>query len=124
MRLKNEIFANGFIDALNKLIEQRLPISQAFKLRKLAKELSEKQKVYEEARVALVNQYGEKKENGSLNTSENGTVPLIDVEGFNKDFMELLSIEEKYEVSKIKLDESVEISTKDLAVLELILEEV
>ena len=72
--------------------------------------------------MLLVNKYGEKNDDGELNKNEDGTVPLVDAEGFQKEFNELLEIEQKYKFKKIKLPEDVEISVNDLMLLEDILE--
>jgi hypothetical protein len=121
MKLKNEIFANGFIGALRNLMDQKLPVSQSFQVRKFVKEVENKSKVYEEQRMALINEYGEKKEDGTLNTLENGHVNISDMEAFNKELVELLNIEEEYAIEKLTLSDDIVISTKDLVLLENIL---
>lgn len=129
MKLKNEIFINGFIEALKRLVNEKLPILTAYKLRKLVKEVEAKAVVYGEARMVLVEEYGKRKklkkgEEGPapLDVDEKGKVAIIDEEAFGKAILELLNIEEEYDCAKIKLPEDISISVNDLALLEPILE--
>lgn len=125
MKLKNEVFNNNFIGALNGLIAEKLPVTQAYELRKFAKELDSKLAVYNESRTALINQYAAVDEEGKQVPGEQpGTVNIAkeNVEAFNKDMLELMAQEEKYSIKKITLPNTVQISAKDLMVLEDIIE--
>jgi hypothetical protein len=128
MKLSNRIFLrdnedNGFIPSLNRLLEEKLPGMQALVLYKFAKEVNERFESYEKARLKIWENYGKKKKD------KDGKEQLIIPKGkrldaANKEWTELADAEEEY-ISlpkKISLSEKVNISVKDLAELEPILD--
>jgi len=121
MKLKNYIFVNGFIPALQELLNEKLPITQAFKLRKLAKVINEKAKVYDETRRALLDQVAAKDKNGEVIKDEKGNVKFDNLEKWNTEFIELLEQEEEYDIEPIELANSVEMSANNVTLLEQIL---
>ena len=121
MKLKNEVFNNGFIPALRTLLDEKLPVKEAFELRKLANEVGDKMKVYEESRMALVKEFGKTDEKGELIVLKDGNVDIEDIEGFKKKFQELLDLEEDYKCQKITLPDETQLTTKNLILLEAIL---
>lgn len=121
MKLKNEIFSNGFIPAVNSLLEQKLPVVESYKLLKLAEEINAKSKIYTDARVALAKQYAKKDENGEP-IEEDGKYVIEDQEAFNKEFRELVALEEEYDISKLVLGSEIRLSANEVAALENILE--
>ncbi len=130
MKLKNIIFANGFIQALVNLETQRLPMGKAFTLKKLDKQVNEKAKIYDEVRLTLIDKYTEKDAEGknvpvldAEGKTLEGQVKITDPDAFNKEYQELLDIEEDYDFEKMTLPDSIEISTKDLVLLEDIIAE-
>lgn len=118
MKLKNSIFVSGFIPALRNLLAEKVTASQAFALRKLAKEVDAKFLVYEEARKDLIKQYAELDDSGEIAVNDKGEAKIIDAEGFNKVFAELLAIEEEYDAEKTSLSDDIKLSTNDLILLE------
>jgi hypothetical protein len=124
MKLKNEIFSNGFTKALQELIGEKLPASQAFELRKLIKEVNDKATIYEEARIGLLKQFSKKDKEGNPMTKTVEGKELYDVEdmeGFSTELKALTQLEEDYNIQKIKLSDNIQISASNVAILEDIL---
>lgn len=120
MKLKNELFTSDFIPALKRLEEEKLPKGVAFMIAKVVDELQKNFSIYEKLRMKLVNQYGKKDKEGKLVEKE-GKVSLENIEGFNKEFEELLQIENEYNIEPISLPEVIYITPKDIRALRPIL---
>lgn len=113
MKLKNTIFVNGFVPALGSLLGEKLPGRTAYKIARFAKEVSEKNKVYEDARIALVKQYGEE------DKEKNFKVLDKNLEVFTKELNDIQAIEEDYSLKeKIQLPKDIKISPRELIALE------
>lgn len=125
VKLQNTIFVNGTIPALRKLLDERLSVSHAYELRKLSKQIEEKAKIFDEARMKLVMEHADKDKKGELQYEDESKtrVKIKTPEKFSEEFVKLLKIEEEYELSKkMKLGDDVKISTVDLALLEQLLD--
>lgn len=104
MKLRNTIFIAesaevGFIPALNRLLSQKLPVEVAYELGKLGRQISERQKDFEGARIAILEKYGEKNE-------KDGTWTILakNQDKANEEFNKLANIQEEYEIEeKVKL---------------------
>ena len=117
MKLKNTMFEDGKIGAINELIKQPLPAFESYKLAKLAKELKEKEEVYRTAKIAVFKKYGKEKKDGSLEIKrKNQKVAL-------EELNEILAIEEEYSLEgKIVLPKDIVLSALQLMLLEEIVE--
>jgi uncharacterized Zn finger protein len=124
--LKNTVFANGFVNALQRLLDADLEIDQSYALSKFARQFREKQGVYNEARQKLIDKYGTKDDDGKL-VEENGQVQVEDVESFQKEFQKLLEVEEEYEMDKLHIEDlqslDIRLSANDILLLDKILED-
>ena len=122
MKLKNIIYMNGFIDAFVRLKEQKFPVKVAWKLDKLNEELVAKNEVFTKSRQRLLEEHGKRDKDGELLLSKDGErVELKDEDKFNKDWQELLEIEEEYKFEKVELPEEFEMTTQDIGLLKDIL---
>ena len=115
MKLKNVIFINGTVAAVNSLIQKPLEIVEAYKVVKLAKILAEKEESFNKAKLKVFEKYGK------LNEKDNTW--KIDGEKNQKDAQveldKILQIEEEYDYpSKAKVLEDVQISAAELMPLE------
>ena len=115
IKLKNVIFVNEFVPALRELIKRELPVTIAYKLMKFVKQIETKAVVFNEARVKMLETYGEKGEDNKYVIPKEKTVEA------NQEWQKILNIEEEYEVEKVKLPEDVKIKTSELIILEKIL---
>lgn len=133
MKLQNTIFyrqkaneASPFIQALNALIGEPLPVKTSYALAKIAKTVSDKQKAYEDARNALVKKYGEPAKDKNGKETGGTTVKEKNMEPFLKELNELIEMEEEYKIEKVTLEEKqlegVKIKPQDLMVLEKIID--
>lgn len=102
--------------ALNGLLGERLPGRTSYKLMRFAKQVQENFAIYDEARKKMVEKYGTKQKDGSYK------IPKKSEKAVDKEFKEILEIEEEYDLKKIKLPKKIEITPRDMLVLEDILE--
>ena len=104
--------------SLEKLIVQDLPIKIAYKLSKLVKRLNEEYVIYSKNKNNLFEKYGTKEK-------EKITVKPENMKQFKKDLEELLEIEVKMNIDKIKLSDlnTIKISTIDMTNLDILIEE-
>lgn len=115
MKLKNEIFVNGFTSSLAKLLDKELDIELSYSLMKLVKEVDAKALTFNEAKMKLFNKHGDEKD-GQIK------VRPEEMEEFNTEMIKITSLEEDYSFSKVKLPKDIKISVKDLIVLDSIIE--
>lgn len=116
VKYKNIIFTNGYVSALKGLVDQPIGSAKAWSLVKFLKEVEKHSKIFGELRKSLLEKYAKIVDDKWV--VNEGSQELID-----KEFQELLNIEEEYEVEPIKLDDDIKLSAKDLLVLEDILEQ-
>lgn len=119
--ITNPVFRN----ALSKLMAAPLPLKVAYKLHSVDKVVKEELDKYDKCRLQALEQFGKRKEDGSLDADNAGNVYFED--GKDKDFVkqlqELLDVE--FEHAKIKVEEiegKVELSGNELAALDGLLE--
>lgn len=120
MKLKNEIFLINtikewetekkvwFLPSLGNVLALSLPVKTSYALRKFHAQLSEKEKVYNEARMAIFTKYWEK---------EWEQILIKDLEKqwlANAEFIELINLEEDYDFEWVALPEDAKVSTIDL----------
>jgi len=113
MKLKNIVFTNGFVQSYQKLLDKELPISLSYNIAKSVKDINEKSKLFEELKIKLYKKYGDEKD-GQIKIKDNNLLK------FQNELDELLNIEEEYNIEKIefKIDSLIELSAKDILLLE------
>ena len=112
LKLTNAIFVNDFVAALNKLVDEPLPVAESYKLVKLIRQLEEKNVVFDTARKKLLDKYGKSGDDNKYKINKGSE------EEFSEQYNELVAIEEEYDYEKISLPDDVKITTKDLLMLE------
>lgn len=121
MKLSNRIYVNGFVNSLNKLLDEPLAPMQAFILAKLAKQIQDKSPSFEKGKLKVYEKYGKKEHNKEGQEIYN--IPKSKIEPADKELSELLDLEEEYDLpKKIVLHDDVKISGRDAVILEDILE--
>jgi len=103
MEAKNSEIITAF-EALREMAEVYLPVSGALKVRRIAKELQNRVEEVEEVRKQLVTKYGAKDENGEVIVLENGVAQIEDMEGFSREYKELMEISSSYDTVLTKED--------------------
>lgn len=91
------------MDVFNKIMQQPLKGSLAFKISRLAKALNNEMEIFNQERAKILQNYCEKDENGELKTDENGNVRIMP-EHFQEctsEFNSLLATEVEVNASKI-----------------------
>jgi len=115
VKYKNYIFVNGYATTLNKLMDQPVGVAKGWYLAKFAKQIAEKNKLFEEQRMKLVEKYGTKTDKGDYKFSKENEKKI------NEEFDKLLNIEETYEIEPVGLGDEVKLTPKELIQLEDIL---
>lgn len=100
------------IEGLRSLGQKELKAKPAYRVGKTIKAVEGELTVFNQTRQELIQKYGEKKEDGQLNTDENGNVkiPLDVISEFNKQMQELLNEEIELNVNLIALDDIEELN--------------
>lgn len=62
--------------AISSLLSCQLPIEQAYRIARINRELENELKLYETARMAVIEKYCDKDENGNPITDENGNINI------------------------------------------------
>lgn len=88
-------------DALQNLLNTKLPIKTSYKLNKLAIALNVEYEAYEKQRVELVKEYGEEKEDGSVAIPPDSPK----MKEFLEKIAELQNIEVSLDFEKLKVEE-------------------
>ena len=109
MKLKNHIFNNNFVGAIQEFTKNKLPLKTSYGLAKFMRQLWEKEEIYIWERNRIILDYWE---NNKLLPEHKWFQEWIDK------LNELLQIEEEYDIEPIKLPEDIEISPQHLIVLE------
>lgn len=103
MKLSNEKLVNS-IGVLSKLTTMELPIKLSYALSKNIAKVDRELEVYNKERQKLIEKYREKDEEGKLKTKEDGTINILDIDGFNKDVKEILEIENEVDIHAIDIE--------------------
>lgn len=114
-------------DALQTLSKKSLQARPAFQVVRLLKAADKEIQEFNDIRVKVVNQYGDKDENGELITDENGNCHIAPehINEFNKELNDLLNTEIEINANALSLGdlEELEFTPSDLALLEPFIEE-
>ena len=105
-------------DSLQKLVDvEDMPIKYGFKVLKLVKKLNDEIVIIEQGRNMLIKKYG-KEEGGKISVS-----PLDEsFPEFVSEMNEMMAIEVELDAEKAKVPDSITMSVKDIAALELFIE--
>lgn len=109
-------------ETLQNIVDQKLPFFLAYKFAKIIKVVDENREFYGQSLNKLINEYGEKDENGELKQVENGFAIQPDkIAEFNEEVTKLQSIEITDELPKFTFSDfenKIELSPRDLILLE------
>lgn len=78
---------------LNAMKEKRLPVKLGYAIARNIRKAKDTIDSFDDERQALINQYGEKNDDGSLKVADDGNVKITDPEAFNS-AMKVLLLEE------------------------------
>lgn len=109
-------------DGLKGLSQKTLKARPAYAIAKILKAAEAEITSFNDARMNLIKQYGEKDETGELKSDENGNVhiPSEVLADFNKELQELLATEIEINANKIRIDDigDVEFTAAEMAQLD------
>lgn len=120
MIVKNEKLINS-VGVLSKLNNMDLNIKVSYAIAKNINKIEKELEVYNKEKAKLIDKYGEKDEEGKLKTDENGNIKIIDTENWNKDFKELLEIENEIDIHKINEEDLFKCDNANITPAELML---
>jgi len=92
------------IESLKVLSNCKLPIKAAFKISRVIKVVEDISKDIDSARQKLIDKFGSKLEDGSLDISADGRVTITNVAEYNKEWDELMHVTNKVEVDRMDLE--------------------
>jgi len=90
-----KLIDQGFQSSMRVLLKQPLPLKTAYKLRGVVKKIEEELGKYDEIRREVLNKYGKKKEDGTLELTETNQVQFEQdsMQAFLQDINELSSLD-------------------------------
>ena len=100
------------LEGLRDLGAKDLPIKTSFKIAQIMVKVNVAAKAFDIAREKLVEKYGAKREDGSLDLKPNGQIPLLDGIGYQRDLNELLALDSELDIASFSLSELGDISVK------------
>ena len=106
LNLSNEKILNT-VNVLGKLNNTQLPIKIAYAISKNINKIECELKAYNTEKSKLLDKYSEKDEEGKVKVDEYGNVNIKEeyIEDWNRDIIELLSIENEIDIHMIQLDD-------------------
>ena len=114
-------------ETFNAIMQQSFKGSLAFKIARLARELSKEMETFNAERQKLLQKYCIKDENGELKTNDNGTVQVEPdkINEFNEEFSSLLETEVEINAEKLSMDslDSFDITPQQMISIEKFFEE-
>lgn len=114
-------------ETFNTIMQQSFKGSLAFKIARLARELSKEMETFNTERQKLLQKYCVKDENGELKTNDNGTVQVEPdkINEFNEEFSSLLETEVEINAEKLSMDslDSFDITPQQMISIEKFFEE-
>lgn len=114
IKLTNKVFNNlNFVETIQKIYRTELPAKDSYRLYKVLKILTERSKEYDEIKLKLLNETGNRssEDEWQFDSKDNA-------ERFKKEFDELLSIEFDLTEEKIKYPESLSLSPYEMELVE------
>ena len=116
----SQIVSPPFTQTLRKLVDAKLPVLTAYRLKTITARVEDEQGKFEDLRRKLVEKYAERDEKGEIKKAEDGTYKVA--EASVKDFMEeigqLTNIDVDLPTLRIVDLGSIELSARDLSALE------
>ena len=113
-------------EVLQELSKKQLKARLAFDVSRLLKAADTEVTQFNEARMKVINKFGEKDENGELSTDESGNCRIVpaNIPDFNNELNELINAEVELNAKKIKMDalEDLDFTPSDMVVLEPFIE--
>lgn len=114
-------------EAFNKIMQQPVKGSLAFRIARLARELNKEMQTFNEERQKILQKYAKRDENGELITLENGNVTFDNdkIAEVNAEFDSLLNTELEINAEKIPMNEmdSFELTPQQTLDIEVFFEE-
>lgn len=116
----NDILSSS--ETFNTIMQQSFKGSLAFKIARLARELSKEMETFNTEREKILRKYCVKDEDGNLKTNDNGTVqiPPEKISEFNEEFNSLLATEVEINADKLPMDslDSFDITPQQMITIE------
>lgn len=116
----NDILSSS--ETFNTIMQQSFKGSLAFKIARLARELSKEMETFNAEREKILRKYCVKDEDGNLKTNDNGTVqiPPEKISEFNEEFNSLLATEVEINADKLPMDslDSFDITPQQMITIE------
>ena len=114
------------IPVLRELSTKSFKGATTFKIARLVRELDKETTLFEESRQKLAEKYGVRKEDGSLDIMEDGTVKLQEdkIQECNEEILNLLTTEIEINADKIAVEafEDIEISPSQVIAMDALIE--
>lgn len=111
----------------NKLMQQPVKGSVAFKIARLARELDKEMQTFNAERQKIIDKYGEKDENGQLISDENNNIKFDSskIQEINEEFNSLLTTELEINAEKLSMDclDNFELTPQEMIEIEKFFEE-
>ncbi len=105
VKLSNERIVKD-AKALGALTEKKLPIKVSYAIAKNITKIEAELKIYNQERQKLIEKYSSKDDNGDPLVEDNSIVIADEFkEDWNRDYKELLAIENEIEIHKFHIDE-------------------
>ena len=94
-------------EGLRELSQKTLKARPAYAVAKILKAAEAEMTGFNDTRMNLIKKYGEKKDDGELNTDENGNVHIApeSLTDFNKELQELLDTRIEINANKIRIED-------------------
>ena len=94
-------------EGLRELSQKTLKARPAYAVAKILKAAEAEMTGFNDTRMNLIKKYGEKKDDGELNTDENGNVHIASesLADFNKELQELLDTRIEINANKIRIED-------------------
>jgi len=125
MKISNEVILNSSTK-LGEVSQKQLPVKVSYAISKNIAKLEAELKIYNSEREKLIEKYSVKDENGKTIVGKNNQIKIQPehLEDWNKDFIELLAIENEVDIHKFKIDElnGFNISPSELTAIEFMIE--
>lgn len=114
------------IPVLRELSTKSFKGATTFKIARLMRELDKETILFEESRQKLAEKYGARKEDGSLDVMEDGTIKLQEdkIQECNEDMMNLLTTEIEINADKIAVEafDDIEISPSQAMIIDALVD--
>lgn len=119
MKLKAFEILNIY-DSFSKIADKELCLNAACLIAKNMKELSTAKEIIDTKRNIIISEYAEKDEKENIRQTDDGSVKILDVSGFNGKLNELLEEETSISITPIPKKElsDIKVSPKTVLVLE------